>query len=194
MSAKSAVSQAAFEAKYRDSSDPWQFAASPYEQRRYATTLRSLTRAHYSRAFEPGCSVGVLTAALARRCDTLLACDIAPTAVRLARQRCAEFPNVRIDRANLARSKPQGPFDLIVFSELGYYFSAATLARIIRTLAMQMAQGGEFVAVHWRGESEDHVLHGDEVHAILRETLDKRCSWLNGERYREFRLDAWQCA
>jgi len=192
MNMKSAVSEAAFEAKYRDSPDPWQFAASPYEQRRYSTLLRSLTQARYSRAFEPGCSVGVLTAALAERCDSLLACDIAPTAVHLARQRCAGFSNVRIDQADLAKSVPPGRFDLIVFSELGYYFSAAVLARIIRALAKRITPGGEFVAVHWRGRSEDHVLEGDAVHAILKATLEQRYTWLKGERYPEFRLDLWQ--
>jgi protein-L-isoaspartate O-methyltransferase len=192
MNVKSAVSEAAFEAKYRHSPDPWQFAASPYEQRRYSTLLRSLTQARYSRAFEPGCSVGVLTAALAERCDSLLACDIAPTAVHLARQRCAGFSNVRIDQADLAKSLPPGRFDLIVFSELGYYFSVAVLAKIIRALAKRITPGGEFVAVHWRGRSEDHVLHGDVVHAILKATLEKRHIWIKGERYREFRLDLWQ--
>jgi SAM-dependent methyltransferase len=192
MNMKSAISEAAFEAKYRHSPDPWQFAASPYEQRRYSTLLRSLTQARYSRAFEPGCSVGVLTAALAERCDSLLACDIAPTAVHLARQRCAGLSNVRIDQADLAKSLPPGRFDLIVFSELGYYFSAAVLAKLIRALAKRMTPGGEFVAVHWRGRSEDHVLHGDAVHAILKATMMKRYIWLKGERYREFRLDLWQ--
>jgi protein-L-isoaspartate O-methyltransferase len=192
MNVKSAVSEAAFEAKYRHSPDPWQFAASPYEQRRYSTLLRSLTQARYSRAFEPGCSVGVLTAALAERCDSLLACDIAPTAVHLARQRCAGFSNVRIDQADLAKSLPPGRFDLIVFSELGYYFSVAVLAKIIRALAKRITPGGEFVAVHWRGRSEDHVLHGDVVHAILKATLEKRHIWIKGERYREFRLDLWR--
>jgi SAM-dependent methyltransferase len=192
MNMKSAVSQAAFEAKYRHSPDPWQFAASPYERRRYSTLLRSLPQARYSRAFEPGCSVGVLTAALAERCDALLACDISPTAVHLARQRCAGLSNVHIDQADLAKSLPPGNFDLIVFSELGYYFSAAVLARLIRALAKHITPGGEFVAVHWRGRSEDHLLHGDAVHAILKATLKKRYIWLKGERYREFRLDLWQ--
>jgi protein-L-isoaspartate O-methyltransferase len=191
---KSAVSQAAFEAKYLRSADPWEFAVSPYEQRRYATTLRSLTRSYYARAFEPGCSVGVLTAALAERCGELVACDIAPTAVHLARERCERFPNVRIDQGDLANAIPQGPFDLIVFSEIGYYFEPAALAEIVRALAARMGQGGEFVAVHWRGRSEDHVLHGDEVHAILKESLKGRCTWLKGERHSEFRLDVWHCA
>lgn len=192
MNVKAALSEAAFEAKYRHSPDPWKFAASPYEQRRYATLLRSLTEARYSRAFEPGCSVGVLTAALAKRCDSLLACDIAPTAVHLARQRCARFSNVRVDRADLAQSLPPGPFNLIVFSELGYYFSATVLAKIIRALAKRLTPGGEFVAVHWRGQSEDHVLHGDAVHAILKATLEKHHTWLRGARYRGFRLDLWR--
>ncbi len=191
MSGKDPVSQAAFEEKYRRSSDPWQFAASPYEQRRYAATLRSLPRARYSRAFEPGCSVGVLTAALAERCESVLACDIAPTAVRLARERCAGFSNVRIEQADLAGSIAEGPFDLIVFSEIGYYFNAVSLHRIVCGLAERLDSGGEIVAVHWRGRSEDHVLHGDEVHAILKDVLDERCTWLKSERYPEFRLDLW---
>jgi SAM-dependent methyltransferase len=192
MNEKRAISEAAFEAKYRRSSDPWQFAASPYEQRRYVITLRSLTRAHYTRVFEPGCSVGVLTAALAERCDALVACDIAPTAVRLARQRCAGFPNVQVVQADLADSIAEGPFDLIVFSEIGYYFESAQLAAIAEALSVRLGQGGEFIAVHWRGESEDHVLHGDEVHTILKETLRRRCTWAKGQRYPEFRLDVWR--
>jgi SAM-dependent methyltransferase len=192
MTDKSAVSQAAFEGRYRRSADPWQFALSPYEQRRYVTTLRALPRARYARAFEPGCSVGVLTAALAERCDTLLACDIAPTAVRLARERCAGFPNVHIEQGDLAKSLPDGPFDLIVLSEVGYYFGAALLANTIRALAKRLHRGGEFIAVHWRGESEDHLLHGDQVHAILTDTLNVSCRWLKGELYPEFRLDLWR--
>jgi len=194
MKVKGGVSEAAFEAKYRRSSDPWQFAASPYERRRYVITLRSLTRTHYTRVFEPGCSVGVLTAALAERCDALVACDIAPTAVRLARQRCAGFPNVQVVQADLADSIAEGPFDLIVFSEIGYYFEPAQLAAIAEALAARLGQGGEFVAVHWRGESEDHVLHGDEVHTILKETLKERCTWSKGQRYPEFRVDVWRRA
>lgn len=192
MTARDALSQAAFEAKYRRASDPWQFAASPYEQRRYAITLRSLCRERYSRAFEPGCSVGVLSAALAERCDWLLASDFAPTAVRLAQERCANLPNVHIEQADIAKSIPTGPFDLIVFSEIGYYFDGLTLSSMAARLMTVLQGGGEFIAVHWRGRSEDHVLHGDKVHAILKEVLQEHCTWLKGEHYPEFLLDVWR--
>src|ERR1700733_5485139 len=101
MSEHSPVSQAAFEAKYRRSVDPWNFSGSRYERDRYELTLRSLTRTRYRRAFEPACSIGVLTAALAQRCDEVQAIDIAPSAVAMARQRCANFPGVTITCADL---------------------------------------------------------------------------------------------
>ena len=49
--------------------------------------------------------------------------------------------------------------------------------------------GGELIAVHWLGSSDDHMLHGDEVHATLRDSLP-----LNRVRYERdglFRLDSW---
>ena len=188
----SVVSQAAFEAKYRRAGDPWNFTASRYERDRYEHTLRSLTRDRYRRAFEPACSIGVLTAALAERCDYLTAIDIAPSAVAAARERCASFPHVKIWCADLATMCPQGRFDLIVFSELGYYFEAARLTRIARSLAELLAPGGELLGVHWLGSSDDHLLHGDEVHAILHAALPASCRWLKGARHPGFRLDTWR--
>jgi SAM-dependent methyltransferase len=193
MSEHSPVSQAAFEAKYRQSGDPWNFTGSRYELDRYELTLRSLMRNHYRRAFEPGCSVGVLTAALAERCDEVQAFDIAPSAVATARTRCANFPRVTICSADLATQCPEGPFDLIVFSELGYYFKEAQLRRIAESLGARLEAGGELIGVHWLGISEDHLLHGDQVHAILKDALVKSCAWIKGARHPGFRLDTWRC-
>jgi trans-aconitate methyltransferase len=192
MSDHSPVSQAAFEAKYRESSDPWNFTGSRYERDRYELTLRSLMRTHYRRTFEPGCSIGVLTAALAERCDEVRAIDIAQSAVVRARRRCAKFPHVRIFRADLATQCPEGPFDLIVVSELGYYFDEIQLTRIAETLSERLESGGELIGVHWLGSSEDHVLHGDQVHDILKAALAKSCAWIKGARHPGFRLDTWR--
>jgi hypothetical protein len=84
---------------------------------------------------------------------------------------------------------PEGPFDLIVLSEIGYYFRAPDLRRLADRLLTCLADGGEFVAVHWLGHSADHLLHGDEVHCILAEQL--ALHWVRGERHRDFRLDSW---
>ena len=183
-------SPAFFEALYQDSNDPWKFASSPYEQGRYRATLASLARPTYGRAYEPGCSVGVLTEALAPRCNELLASDFAPSAVAAARRRCRHFPHVQVMQRNAAEGPPDGEFDLIVFSEIGYYFPIEQLRGITRQLAAALAPGGELVAVHWRGHSADHLLHGDVVHDVLESQLPFRRA--GGLRDGGFRLDSWR--
>ena len=53
-----------FEAMYRESQDPWSLSTRWYERRKYALTVAALPRARYRSAFEPGCSVGELSALL----------------------------------------------------------------------------------------------------------------------------------
>jgi SAM-dependent methyltransferase len=183
-------SPAFFESRYQESSDPWRFASSGYELNRYQATLDALSRSRYRRGFEPGCSVGVLTAALARRVEHLIACDIAKTAVACAKQRCRELRHVEIYHRDAALGPPAGSFDLIIFSELGYYFSINQLTAMALQMASALEPGGEFVAVHWLGYSSDHVLHGDVVHRVLAENLP--CAWIGGSRHAGFRIDSWR--
>jgi SAM-dependent methyltransferase len=189
VSGTSVTSAEAFEARYLADADPWNFAGSPYEQKRYETTINALRRAHYQSVFEPGCSVGELTARLAERCAILEACDFSPSVVERARQRCRGFEHVSINCADLRTSMPEGPFDLIVFSEIGYYFDRPTLVEISTELASKLCPGGEFIAVHWLGRSPDHVLHGDAVHDILQSFLP--LAWVKGDRHPDFRWDSW---
>jgi protein-L-isoaspartate O-methyltransferase len=188
----SVVSPEAFENRYRENPDPWNYQASPYERGKYQVTLNSLSRRRFANAFEPACSVGELTAMLAPRCGRLLATDVSQTAVHRARQRCAGLHNVRVEcrdlRADLADTQERG-FDLIVFSEVGYYFDVEALSVLVRRLADSLNAQGEFIAVHWRGHSADHVLHGDEVHRALLNTLPLQHRL--GDHHPGFRLDSW---
>ena len=182
----------AFEQRYRDSFDPWNFAHSTYERERYRALLAALPRARYVAAYEPGCSVGELTAGLAARCEKVLATDFAPSAVERARRRCAEFHHVDIHCADVAHDASHETFDLIVFSEIGYYFSLPQLRDIGDGLARRLNPQGDFIAAHWLGDSADHRLHGDAVHAQLLATLPLQ--WLRGERHAGFRIDVWRRA
>jgi len=187
-----AQSPAFFEFRYQASIDPWHFESSRYELNRYQATLDFLSRPTYRCAFEPGCSIGVLTAALAQRIDHLIACDIANTAVERAKERCRNFLNVQIYQGDASDGPPVGGLDLIVFSELGYYFSADRLTGVARRMADALKPAGEFVAVHWLGHSPDHVLHGDLVHETLLKCLP--CRWIGGARHQGFRIDSWRRA
>src|ERR1035437_6349846 len=54
-----------FRNMYAANNDPWNFETSLYERRKYALTLDTLTKERYHNAFEPGCSIGVLSELLA---------------------------------------------------------------------------------------------------------------------------------
>jgi trans-aconitate methyltransferase len=190
MSAPPNVSAFAFEHRYRANPDPWNFAGSAYERGRYRATMDALPRPGYGMAYEPGCSVGELTAQLAEICERVVATDIAPSAVDSARRRCAALANVDIYCADAATHAPPGPFDLIVFSEIGYYFTAPRLRLLAASMAARLCPGGDLIAVHWRGYSRDHLLHGDVVHSELRSHLPLQ--WLSAERHPGFQIDAWR--
>jgi trans-aconitate methyltransferase len=156
-----------FDEMYAVSPDPWEFESRWYEARKYAISLALLPIGHYGDAFEPGCSIGVLTELLAPRCDRLLSCDVAAAAVRAAAIRTAPWRNVRVQRRVIPRDWPPGEFDLIVFSEVLYYFAGDDLSRVLDLGVAALRPGGNLLAVHWRHPVADYPRSGDEVHQVL---------------------------
>ncbi|MCD0486220.1 nodulation S family protein [Streptacidiphilus sp. ASG 303] len=159
-----------FAAMYRDTEDPWDLAGRWYERRKYALTAASLPRPSYRSAFEPACSVGVLTAVLADRCERLLSCDRSERAVAAARRRLADRPHVRVEHLTLPADWPGERFDLVVLSEVLYYFDPAGVRDLLERAAASLEPGGTLLAVHWRRPAPDHAQSGDAVHAAVRAT------------------------
>ena len=178
-----------FEALYAADPDPWDFETSAYEQAKYERTLAALGDRRYARGLEAGCSIGVLAARLAERCDELLAVDIAQTAVDAARARLAAYANVRVERRTLPAEWPAGPFDLVVCSELLYYWDRPTLEAALGVMADSLAPGGRLIAVHYRPPSSVDPLTGDRVHALLRERL--ALEHVEAEANDRFRIDVF---
>lgn len=178
-----------FDAIYAESSDPWNFETSPYELRKFEMTVAALPRARYANVFEPGCSIGVLSEMLARRCQHLLATDIVPSALIRATERLKGWPHVRIEERAIPHEWPSGTFDLIVLSEIAYYFDEATLGDIVRRVVGSTSLGAHVVGVHWRGET-DYPLSGDRSHELIsqEEHLQSFVHLANDE----FVLDVWE--
>jgi trans-aconitate methyltransferase len=158
-----------FDALYADHDDPWGLSSRWYEQRKYDLTMACLPRARYRNAFEPGCSIGVLTSRLAERCDNLLAMDVSSASLERANDRGLPS-SVRLRQGALPDDWPTGVFDLIVFSEVGYYFSQVDLEVVVSRLLHSLSADGHLIAVHWRPKVADYPLSGDEVHQRLRAT------------------------
>jgi len=156
-----------FEAMYRAAPDPWGFAERWYERRKYAISLALLPAERYRRAFEPGCSVGVFSRLLGPRCDWLLSCDLAAAAVQKAGEQTANLPQVRVEQREIPRQWPSGRFDLIVLSEVLYYFGDHDLEQVLKQAAACLEPDGTLLAVHWRHPVADYPRSGDDVHQAL---------------------------
>ena len=183
-----------FDSMFTRSADPWNFAADGYEQARYDTLLRALGPRRYRHAFEPGCSVGVLTERLAAVCDRVDASDFSQAAVTQATLRCAALPGVSIRCARLTGNEDVRGYDLIVLSEIGYYFTSISWLCLIDDITGGMQPGTILLASHWLGRSPDHILGGDEVHGLMQH---RKLQHERGERHPDeqrggFRLDRWR--
>jgi SAM-dependent methyltransferase len=161
-----------FDQLYAAADDPWALATRWYERRKYAVTMALLPDRRYRHAFEPGCSIGMLTELLAQRCDHVTAVDIADAALAAADARL-RAGGCR-DRVTLARSSLDTPwppmcFDLVVLSEVAYYLDAGLLAEV---LCRECGHRPELtvVAAHWRHEVAEYPLTGDAANDIIAAT------------------------
>jgi LmbE family N-acetylglucosaminyl deacetylase len=169
---------------YAADPDPWGTRSRWYEERKRAVLLASLPRERYAHAAEPGCGTGVLTEALAGRCDAVTASD--PVSGDAAR--CATADRVRVLAATLPdpATVPVG-VDLVVASEVLYYLAPADLAAAVDRIAEALVSGGDLVVVHWRGWPAEAPQDGAEVHRRLR--ADPRFAPLVEHRDEDFLLD-----
>ena len=174
-----------FDRMYEDP-DPWGYETSWYEHRKYALTLAALPKPRYDRAFEPGCSIGVLTELLADRCDRLVAWDFHGASAARARDRLRSRPHVDVAAGEIPEQWPADPFDLVVLSEIAHYLGDPAHDRLIERVASTLEPGGDVVLVHWRGET-DYPRTGDEVHERWRG--DARFTIVVELVEDEFRLD-----
>nr|WP_299380473.1 class I SAM-dependent methyltransferase [uncultured Halomonas sp.] len=158
-----------FDTLYARNPDPWGYEHRWYEARKRALCLAMLTRPHYKRVFEPGCSIGVMSEALLERCDTLLGWDLSAAALEAARKRLTQHKRVTLERRRLPDAWPEGKYDLVVFSELGYFLDSSAMEVIVTRLSALLEEDGEILACHWRHPIEGGELDGEAVHRLIDE-------------------------
>jgi SAM-dependent methyltransferase len=157
-----------FEARYRADADPWRYETSDYERSKYAATLEACGPGPFEHALELGGSIGVFSALLAPRCTQLETLDGAPTAVVAARERLVPFPDAHAQLGTIPADIPDGPFDLVVASEVLYYLELPAFEATLARIADVLAPSGRLVAVHWRRPGPERPQTAEQVHRTLR--------------------------
>jgi LmbE family N-acetylglucosaminyl deacetylase/SAM-dependent methyltransferase len=183
-----AASARYFDELYAAADDPWGLADRFYERRKRSIVLASLPRERFTRAFEPGCATGELTALLAQRCAELVAWDGAASAVAHMRSRFATQSGVFIEQCRIPDEWPSGRFDLIMLSEVGYY--CTNLGALVDRLDDSLGADGVLVACHWRRPAPDHPHTADAVHQALDRGLT-RMHRTAQHAEADFLLDVW---
>lgn len=169
--------------------DPFGYRERWYEARKRALLLASLPAQRFGRVWEIGCSNGELTDELAMRCDQLVATDLNARAVALATARTQMHEHVDVRQARHPDTWPDGLFDLVVFSEVGYYLDVDTLTRMARRLKSSLRGDGVLVACHWLAPFPQAPQSGRDVHRLLRRELGMQRVFGYGDA--DVRLDGW---
>ena len=164
-----------WEAFYGRGYDPFGLDTNPLERLKYQTTLAVCGEGPFGEVLEIGCAVGTFTELLAPRCQSLLAVDISATAVERAADRLAGLSNVKFEVRDLPADLPAGPFDLIVASDVLYYWSTTDLVAVMPRLEAALTSGGALIAVDYTPPVVGALQAGDDVHdTIIRMTSLQR--------------------
>ena len=191
-----APTQPDFFDSFYDSGDPFGFDVNPEEQLMFKKTLDVCGEGVFGRVLEIGCAVGSFTEMIAPRAIEVLAIDVSPAAIEQATRRLRGHSNVRLETRTLPGGFPDGPFDLVIASDVLYYLPVDAVLTCLGQIEAALASGGSLVAVHFVTRMGT-MLDGDEVHDILTEhttmsrTLGERTEFGPG---RPYRIDRYQKA
>ncbi|MBF2066882.1 MAG: methyltransferase domain-containing protein [Calothrix sp. C42_A2020_038] len=181
-----------FETLYATNPDPWQFETSEYEAKKYTHTIAALAKARYQSALEIGGSIGILTQKLAPYCNFLLSVEVSKIAQEQARIRCQALPQVRFEIMRIPEQFPQERFDLVLISEVGYYWCPEDLQKAQTAILRSLEPGGHLLLVHWTEYARDYPLNGNDVHDSFLKLAPTQLKHLKGQHEKQYRLDLFE--
>ncbi|GAA1477584.1 hypothetical protein GCM10009623_20300 [Nocardioides aestuarii] len=156
---------------HRAVEEPWGVDTRWYEVRKRSLLSAFLPRQTFRRGLDVGCSTGAVTSDLALRCEELVAVDDSAAALSVARRRLRDHDHVRVERSTVPEGLPDGPFDLVVVSEMGYFLSPRDLTRLVAGVRARLSPDGVVVLCHWRHAVDGWLLDGQAVHRAFESGL-----------------------
>jgi predicted TPR repeat methyltransferase len=179
-----------FDETFRENSDPWGYTTNSNEISKFRATIRALPKVQFKNAFEIACAIGVLTEKLAPKCDRLLSVDYSEVGLVEARKRCSHLPQVRFEQMQIPQQFPTEKFDLILFSEVGFFLTMADLLETKQKIIDGLLPGGYLLMVHYRATAGDYfILDGETVHNTFVDNSESTLKHLGDPRKKFFMLD-----
>lgn len=132
--------------------DPYQLSRTE-EISKFEKAFQLLQGAQFKEALEIGCGEGKTTAYLVPMAEKITAIDISDIAIRRAKSR--NYPNVLFKQADFFTEQLSEAFDLILCSEVLYYFEPAQLLRVVERIAELLEPEGTLLLLHHRSVKDD---------------------------------------
>ena len=150
--------------------DPWDLQTSEFEQQRCARLLEILSARRYEKALEVGCAAGVFTRLLTRIADRVVALDVSQNAIDRAKEtwKGPELPEFRAANIIEYDARGEGPWDLVVMSDMVYFLGWLYPFFDIGWLAMELfaatRSGGQLLLANCYGGANDYLMRPALIH------------------------------
>jgi len=176
--------------------DAWGYEQRQFESRRFELIMKLASLVPARTALEVGCAEGHLTQRLSPLVRELVACDIVEEAVHRAEANCRECANVRFLCVDVRRQWPAGMFDLLIYSDVLYYFTKREVRNVVCESARHVSPNGHFLfANEWRADYRWHT-HPDYVMRQLDRSHDWELVWrqkhVDVDESRSLTLGLWR--
>lgn len=136
--------------------DPYMVTTSEEEKEKYDRLIKAIGgKETYENILELGCGEGRLSRRIADKTGRLLAVDISDFAIGRAKEYLADHENVTIRRFDIFTDDPEDTFELVVCSEVLFYFEPDQLPGVIERIIGWIKPGGYAALVHTRVISDD---------------------------------------
>ena len=152
---------------------PWQLADPLVRAAQVRDHHGDAALRRYRHAFEPGCSVGVLTELLTERCDHVTAVDVADAALRHCDRGFGSADRRhRVTLAPVVDRRPWPAGRSTWWCSLRWPTTSAPrrCATVLDRECAPLAPGATVVAAHWRHAVADYPLTGDVATEIIAAT------------------------
>jgi len=97
------------------------------------------------RVLDVGCGAGTWTEIFARRYNTVMGIEQSSLMLKVARERVACLPNVKILEGDGRHDLPEGSFDMIFLGGLCMYLNDSDVTTLLHSLKSRLVKGGAII-------------------------------------------------